>query len=48
MRATSALFMPSFAALHFIVVHGPFFVRHWAVGRARLLGAMRESDDGAV
>ena len=44
-RATSALFMPSFAALHFIVVHGPFFVRHWAVGRARLLGAMRESDD---
>ena len=44
-RATSALFMPSFAALHFIVVHGPFFVRHWAVGRARLLGAMRENDD---
>ena len=47
-RATSALFMPSFAALHFIVVHGPFFVRHWAVGRARLLGAMRENDDGGL
>jgi hypothetical protein len=47
-RATSALFMPSFAVLHFVVVHVPFFVRHWAVGRARLIGSMRNDDGGGA